>query len=258
FWDPTVFYFYGTRDSGKTSLVQTLVGEELYDKPIGTWDGYDGQEIVLLDKYHKKIEWMELMRVLHDNKYMVETERGKIVPFVAKYIFITNRKTPKEAHELSEDDDNNYNVFEDRLDYIVQFDGKWNDNIRKRDLELVFHKGDERKFQKIEWDVEYNNDEIDNDELIDMGEEFVRNVKGKHFERNGKVYWRPEFPDYLKRYLREYPKCKELYKYIREENKKTISYRNNVTTSSKKKTEGRSSLWSHEGGALGYQEKEYY
>ncbi|CAG8512097.1 2792_t:CDS:2 [Scutellospora calospora] len=63
FWNPKVFYLYGPRESGKTTLIQLLLDSEscsVYDKAeklrSPEWEDYDEQEILLLDKYHKKID----------------------------------------------------------------------------------------------------------------------------------------------------------------------------------------------------------
>ncbi|CAG8509063.1 739_t:CDS:10 [Scutellospora calospora] len=194
FWDSIIFYFYGNTGTGKTTLIQILFGDDLYDKEEGDyWDDYEGEEIVFLDKYHKKIKWKDLMNLMNDNKYMVETEEGEFVPFPAKYIFITNRKSPEEAYELGEGDSEGFDKFEDRLDYIVEFTGKWRDNIEKRNIDIRFHKGSEGKFQK-----------------------YIKNIKGRHTVKNGNVYWRPEFSEHVKKYLDDYPRCKELYEYIED------------------------------------------
>src|SRR5437773_1010183 len=74
---PITFYFYGEPGSRKTGLVNELFGKELYDKlsfdknRISWWNGYCGQEVVLLDDFRSKVGWDELMSILTDNKYEV-------------------------------------------------------------------------------------------------------------------------------------------------------------------------------------------
>ncbi|CAG8434441.1 5240_t:CDS:10 [Scutellospora calospora] len=151
FWNLIIFYFYENTGTGKTN-------------------DYDGEEIILLDKYHKKIEWKDLMNLMNDSKYMVETEEGEFVPFPTKYIFITNRKSLEEAYELDA--------------------------------------GDSDRFDKFENHIKYDNREYENEEIIDIGEKYVKNIKD------------------------EYPRCKELYKY--KEDKIILSIRNSSTTTSRK------------------------
>ncbi|CAG8434316.1 6449_t:CDS:2 [Scutellospora calospora] len=210
-WDPIFFYIYGPRESGKTSLIETLFGDEMYNKSIkyldcNYWDDYDGEEIVLLDKYHKKIDWRDMMKLLNDSDYEIEVDEGIFKPFTTKYLFTTNRMLPEDAYELNQGDKSGLSRFLNRIDYIIEFKGKWNDDINKRTTELIFHKGSKKKFHNMEWDVELNNDEY-NKEMF---------VEGIHFEKNGKTYWRRKFPEYMKRYLKDYPRCKEIYEYIED------------------------------------------
>ncbi|CAG8441428.1 4360_t:CDS:2 [Scutellospora calospora] len=208
------------KKSGKTSLIETLFGDEMYNKlpkylDCNYWDDYDGEEIVLLDKYHKKIDWRDMMKLLNDSDYEIEVDEGIFKPFTTKYLFTTNRMSPEDAYELNQGDKSGLNKFLNRIDYIIEFKGKWNDDVNKRTTELVFHKGSKKKFHNMEWDVELNNDEY-NKEMF---------VEGIHFEKNGKTYWRRKFPEYMKRYLKDYPRCKEIYEYIEDRYSKKDKYK---------------------------------
>ncbi|RIB02224.1 hypothetical protein C2G38_2228410 [Gigaspora rosea] len=60
------FYLFGPGGSGKTELVQKLFSDELYNKPkkqqsgSNWWNGYKGQEIVLIDEFYTKIDWGDM------------------------------------------------------------------------------------------------------------------------------------------------------------------------------------------------------
>ncbi|CAG8755621.1 6408_t:CDS:2 [Gigaspora rosea] len=63
FWRLVIFYLFGPGGSGKTGLVQELFSDELSDKPkkqqsgSNWWNGYEDQEIVLIDEFYTKIDW---------------------------------------------------------------------------------------------------------------------------------------------------------------------------------------------------------
>ncbi|RIB17497.1 hypothetical protein C2G38_2313592 [Gigaspora rosea] len=116
FWRPVTFYLFGPGGSGKTGLVQELFSNELYDKPkkqrsgSNWWNGYEGQEIVLIDEFYTKIEWGDMVNVLNDFCHNVEKKHGGFEPFIAKYVFLTATKPPEEAYNFSQtgvtEDDN--------------------------------------------------------------------------------------------------------------------------------------------------------
>jgi len=63
---------------------------DLYSKPAGPWwDGYDGQETVLLDDYDGHIQYAELLRIL-DRYPMKVPVKGAFVNLIAKRIIITS------------------------------------------------------------------------------------------------------------------------------------------------------------------------
>src|SRR5207244_3184659 len=65
---------------------------------------------------------------------------------ISKYIFMIDEKHPNEIY-----DDNDFKQLDSELDYIIEFKGKWNDILEERSTEIVFHKGDKKKFYDIEW-----------------------------------------------------------------------------------------------------------
>ena len=65
--------------------------------------------------------------------------------FKAKYVFLTSTKPPEEAYNFGQrigEDDNkrDFGQFYRRLDFIIEFEGKWDDNIDNRTTQLIFHK----------------------------------------------------------------------------------------------------------------------
>ncbi|CAG8538151.1 15110_t:CDS:1 [Cetraspora pellucida] len=211
---PVTTFVWGPPGSGKTSFITELFRDELYNKPkkaksgFDYWTGYDGQDVVLIDEFDEKINWLSLSSLLNDNKANIEIEPNKFVSFNAKYIFIINTN-------LLEEETYVYRFLYDHLTYIIEFRGKWNGDIEKRTTELVFHKGDEKKFHNMEWDIEYRKENINNINTVKIQNQKIDGIIV--YSNDGKVYFRQEFPEYIKKYLLDYPKSKSLSEYKDEE-----------------------------------------
>ncbi|HEY6535382.1 MAG TPA: hypothetical protein VIY08_06230, partial [Candidatus Nitrosocosmicus sp.] len=225
-WRPVTFYFYGPGDSGKSGIVTELFRHELYDKPkkqkrgSNWWNGYKGQEIILLDEIYTKIEWGDMVNVLNDTANEVEQKNKGFVPLIAKYVFMTGNRPPSEVYTFSADEDyknhQDYNQFERRLDYIIEWSGKWNDDINLRTSKFKVHKGDEESFRNMTWDLKYCKGEFTCAEAKEMVEELNKDIPGETIIRNNQVYWRRKFPEFKINYLRDYPRCRELSDYKQE------------------------------------------
>lgn len=65
------------------------------------WDGYDGDDNVLLDEYNSPwFTWNYLLRLLDRYPMLVEV-KGGTVQFVARRIFITCNRDPREWYDRS-------------------------------------------------------------------------------------------------------------------------------------------------------------
>ncbi|CAG8784375.1 17487_t:CDS:1, partial [Cetraspora pellucida] len=174
--------------------------------------------IVLIDEFDTKINWLFLTHLLNDDNPNIEIEPGKFVLFNIKYIFITNTK-------LLEKETYGYQFLYKHITYIIEFTGKWDDDIEKRTTSIIFHKGDEEKFRSMEWDVEYIKENINNINTVEIQNQ---KIDGKIvYNNDGKIYFRQEFPNYIKDYIKDYPKSNPLIKYKEIEEKeylKTITH----------------------------------
>ncbi|RIB10268.1 hypothetical protein C2G38_2146161 [Gigaspora rosea] len=232
FWRPLTFYLYGPGGAGKSGLVQAIFSckkGELYDeKPkknkeiISGKGGYYGQDVVLLDEFYTKIDWNEMINLLNDTSHRVEIKHKGFEPFIAKYIFLTARKPPNEAYNFGKRHDDEESVqrdfgqFERRLDYIIEFKGKYNHDIEKRTTEIIFYKGDENKFHKMIWDVEYCISEDGIEKTIKESKKFNQDIEGEHIIDGDNLYWRKKFPQYKKNYLYDFPKSRKMFHYKQE------------------------------------------
>ncbi|CAG8596984.1 10945_t:CDS:2, partial [Scutellospora calospora] len=254
-WRPPVFYFYGESGSGKTSLIEELFGDELFSKDekirggASWWNGYEGHQIVLIDEFYTKFDWNSMINLLNDSKCNLHMKYGLPEPFVPFIIFLTSPKPPEEAYNFGQnghkEDSNkrNFRQFVRRLNFVVEFSGFWDDDIEKRTTSISFREsplervywGNEEEFRSMNWDIKFKRGKCTIEQTVKKAEMFTEGIEGEYFDVDGKVYWRRKFPDYLKRYLRDYPKCKEMSEYVEESNKE--QNKNNLNINSKRISE---------------------
>lgn len=99
-WQTEVYWYYGSTGTGKSREAYELTNEP-YTKMGGNkwWDGYDAHEDVIIDDYRRDLcTFAELLRLFDRYPMLVET-KGASVPFLAKRIFITTPKSPRETWE---------------------------------------------------------------------------------------------------------------------------------------------------------------
>lgn len=91
--------YWGPTGTGKSRHAQELGGSSQYWLPPPEangsvwWDGYDGQETVVIDEFYGWIRRDILQRILDRYPYQVQT-KGGAVPFVAKRVIITSNQDP--------------------------------------------------------------------------------------------------------------------------------------------------------------------
>lgn len=85
----------GIPGCGKSKFCSERTGDK-YWKPRGKWwDGYTGQEIVILDDFYGWLPFDELLRICDRYPCRVET-KGGTMEFVSKSIYITSNKPVEE------------------------------------------------------------------------------------------------------------------------------------------------------------------
>jgi len=78
----------------------------------GWWDGYKGQEIVILNEFRGQITFSELLDLCDWVPKTVKRRNRQPVPFLAKLIIITSSKPPEEVYHKIFDDDQTHEGFD--------------------------------------------------------------------------------------------------------------------------------------------------
>ncbi|CAG8643158.1 5641_t:CDS:1, partial [Scutellospora calospora] len=137
----------------------------------------------------------------------VEVKCKGFKPLLAKYIFMTSRRSSEESFNFSQCNKSEDEVYRDwdqfdrRLDFIIEFKGKWNDNIDLHTTELIFHRGSKDEFRNMIWDLKYDKGEYITEELIEVVKDLNKDEDRKIVIKNNQVYWRRHFSEFKKRYL---------------------------------------------------------
>jgi len=96
-----VSWYWGPTGTGKTRAAFEEAGSSAYFKMSGNrwWDGYEGQETVVVDDYRRDFStFSELLRIFDRYPLRVEA-KGSSTQFVAKRIWITTPKDPTATWE---------------------------------------------------------------------------------------------------------------------------------------------------------------
>ena len=138
---PTVIWYYGRPGTGKTYKAYEKLAEQTEEDNIYVamdtgqwWEGYDGQEYVIIDDLRGDfMKFNGFIKLLDRYQYRVQT-KGSSRQFVAKVIIITSPFRPERVYHTTECIDQ----LLDRIDLIKEIKG---DNRRKiekekRDLEI--------------------------------------------------------------------------------------------------------------------------
>lgn len=119
-WKTEVFWYFGPTGTGKTHRAFGEAPEAYFKAPNHYWwDGYTGQDDVIIDDYRPDFcKFSELLRLL--DRYPLQIQiKGGCAQFLAKRIFITSPKSPSDTWESRSDEDLNQ-LFR-RITQVVHF-----------------------------------------------------------------------------------------------------------------------------------------
>lgn len=121
-----VLVLIGPPGVGKTRFAVAHACGSMYWKPRGPWwDGYNGENTVILDDFYGWIPFDELLRIM--DRYPLKVPvKGGYVEFVAGKLIITSNKPPEEWYE-KENIRGNIEAMFRRINVYLEFyeDGKW-------------------------------------------------------------------------------------------------------------------------------------
>ena len=91
-----IFVFWGSTGTGKSRTAWEEAGLEAYPKDPRTkwWDGYTGQEHVVIDEFRGGIDIAHVLRWFDRYPVLVETKGGSI-PLRATIIWVTSNLSPE-------------------------------------------------------------------------------------------------------------------------------------------------------------------
>lgn len=101
-----VHWYWGPTGTGKSREAAEKWPDAYYKMPCNKWwDGYNGEETVIIDDYRKDLcTFAELLRLLDRYAHRVENKGGSI-PFCSKRIVITSCKHPEAIWEGRTEED---------------------------------------------------------------------------------------------------------------------------------------------------------
>lgn len=104
---PIVYWVYGPTGVGKTHFAIKLGSSYYIKNNTKWWDGYEQEEVIILDDFDAKWPFRDLLMLLQEYRYQGQTKGGH-VKINSKYIVITCDRPPGELynqleeHELSQ------------------------------------------------------------------------------------------------------------------------------------------------------------
>ena len=105
-WPTQVYWFYGPTGSGKTRAASDAC-PTAYWKSVGHkwWDGYEAHEDVIIDDYRTNFcAFNELLRLFDRYPMQIEVKGGSR-EFVARRLYVTTPKPPRETWNLRCEED---------------------------------------------------------------------------------------------------------------------------------------------------------
>lgn len=100
-WMTVGKWFTGPTGAGKShAAFEGFNPTTHYVKPLADqwWDGYTGQEIVILNEFHGQIEFSELMALVDQWPESVKRRSREPAPFLAKEVRVASIRTPEQVY----------------------------------------------------------------------------------------------------------------------------------------------------------------
>lgn len=123
-WKTDLIVFWGDAGTGKSRWSAELAGESIYYLRRGNsnsvwWDGYEGQECVILEDFYGWIPFDTLLRIADRNPLMVDV-KGGAKRFLSKKIIINSNTDWREWYDHAGNKRLDFNALARRVDVAVR------------------------------------------------------------------------------------------------------------------------------------------
>lgn len=129
-------WVYGGTGVGKSEYAFQAPCSSRYIWPNdnGWWDGYKGQELVILDEYRGQLPYNEILKMVdkHPN-YFVRRRGREPLPFISKKVIITSSMAPWEIYKNLDDSDSLDQLYRRFKIYNITKDGCFEINPKTKE-----------------------------------------------------------------------------------------------------------------------------
>lgn len=94
-WQMDVVVIFGPTGTGKSRYCADTYRNAYWKQKSNWWDGYNGEETIILDEFYGWLKFDVLLRLLDRYPFMIETKGGQM-NFTSKRIVITSNKLPED------------------------------------------------------------------------------------------------------------------------------------------------------------------
>ena len=100
-WFTDSYWYFGAKGTGKThTAFEGYHPDTHYVKNLKDewWDGYTGQEVVIINEFRGQIPYSELLTLADKFPHTVKQRNKEPVPFLAKKLIVTSPMRPEEVY----------------------------------------------------------------------------------------------------------------------------------------------------------------
>lgn len=138
-WMTKGIWYWGPTGCGKSFKAYEGHDEdthyELVTDDSGFWQGYYGQETVLINDFRGEIKFAQLLRIVDMYPLKVKVKGCDTVPLLAKTVIITSSQHPRDVYSNVLSDDENFDQFQRRFE-IIHMTEKYDKNVEVPEIDI--------------------------------------------------------------------------------------------------------------------------